>query len=133
MSTPATNEADNSPSLSTRINLLPQELIDLILHHTLSQPPNLSVPITSTWRPPPAHQLNRSLRAKYREEYFLSTTFVFRAEFGRLGAADGHYEKWAKVFEAKGRIVDGWDFSLVFWGGSVYGRRLVKQCEEKKC
>jgi hypothetical protein len=83
-----------------------------------------TIPINSTWRPPATYNLNRAIRTKARKDYFLPRTFIFETEFGSSGKKS-LFERWASAFEGKGRIVDGMEFQLVFWGGAKYGRRLV--------
>ena len=75
-------QSNSPPTLSERILALPQELIDII--HTDFEsdknepiPYNTDIIATCDWRIPSILQVNRALRTKYRQAYYLRNRFEF--------------------------------------------------------
>ncbi|CZT25861.1 uncharacterized protein RCC_11530 [Ramularia collo-cygni] len=104
------------PFIANFIQRLPSELAELILDHVLVSTIAPTIQITGEWRPPVSHRINRALRTKYRKEFFLSKTFIFRADELVHGSVRGRSlcELWARAFDGKGTIVEDMTFYLAF-------------------
>lgn len=87
------------PTLSQRIQALPQELQGHILEHVVAIPPNQTTIITLSHRPPWQLSFNRATREKVAKPYYASTIFALASRQMNGGPSDCskiNFYRWLK-------------------------------------